>query len=203
MDDEYARPAGRQLKSGIHAVPPPPDEASDDVRRTQDALIEVWSRMTATFAMERNVGRVHALLFVTGDSLRAEHVSARLGLPVELCDEHLSTLHSWGVAELQGSAYVAEPDPWTWFLLAVRQRSRAELEPMRQHVQRVREMAMVAAQSSNHSTARTTLERIERFARFFEELASLVDTFAALGAAPIARVIKIVSAFVPRRRRAA
>jgi DNA-binding transcriptional regulator GbsR (MarR family) len=197
-----ARTRDRELNSGIYSIADATDEAGAQLRGVEDGFIEAWARMAGAFAMDRTMGRIHALTYVSDDALSAGAIAARLGLPAEVVEMHIETLVSWGLVYESGDEYVAEQDPWAWFIRTVRARQRQELLPIRNAIESVRDAARVLANSSDSATAlkvRGTLARIERFTTFVGDFAKLVDAFVTLGAAPLLKFVSMTTRFVPRR----
>jgi hypothetical protein len=91
--------------------------------------------------------------------------------------------------------YEANSDPWSWFLVTLKERGRREFGPL---IQGFRD-ANVRAQElrvSLHPGARSELQRIDRIARFSEfvdQIAGLLETFATLGAGPMMTAMRMVA----------
>jgi DNA-binding transcriptional regulator GbsR (MarR family) len=192
----------RELNSGIYSIVREPDEAEAKLRGVEDGFIEAWARMASAFAMDRTMGRIHALIYLSEDALNACAISVRLGLPSEVVEMHLATLVEWGLVYESDDQYVAEQDPWAWFVRTIRARQRQELLPIRTAIESVRDAARQLAASSNSATAaklRGTLNRIDRFTTFVGDFAKLVDAFVTLGAGPMLKFVSMTTRFVPRR----
>jgi DNA-binding transcriptional regulator GbsR (MarR family) len=192
-------PAARcDLQSGIY------DRVGTDsgLRSVEEAFIEAWARMAGAFAMDRTMGRIHALVYVSSEQLGVVEISERLGLPGEVVDMHVHTLLEWGLVYRAGSCFTAEQDPWSWFVRTIKARQRSELLPIRNAIESVREAARALAATSSGPHAaklRVTLNRIERFTSFVGDFAKLVDAFVTLGAAPMLKFVSMTTRFVPRR----
>ncbi len=188
----------RDLESGIYEMVRP----DSGLRSVEEAFIEAWARMAGAFAMDRTMGRIHALVYVSSDELGMNEISERLGMPAEVVEMHLTTLLEWGLIYRSGKSFVAEQDPWSWFLRTIKARQRSELLPIRNAIESVREAARALAATSNGPGAaklRVTLNRIERFTSFVGDFAKLVDAFVTLGAAPMLKFVSMTTRFVPRR----
>ncbi len=188
-------------KSGIHAVAHPPRRA-DEVEQVEDAFIDAWARMAGAFAMDRELGRVHALVFVSSAHLGVSDIAARLGIGERACVAHLTTLVGWGVIHqvADGGAvhFAAVQDPWVWFLRTLRARRDQELVPIRSAIEAVRDAAkrLAAQDRARGSRAAVAFERIDRFASFVADFSKLADTLITLGAGPMLRVAKMTARFV-------
>jgi DNA-binding transcriptional regulator GbsR (MarR family) len=197
-------PAARQrdLESGIYEMTRHSNPAEAGLRSIEDGFIEAWARMAGAFAMDRTMGRIHALVYVSSEELGMPQISERLGIPADVAEIHLTTLVEWGLVYRSGSVFAAEQDPWAWFLRTIRARQRNELLPIRNGIEAVRDAARQLAQNSKGPAAsklRVTLNRIERFTSFVGDFAKLVDALVTLGAAPMLKFVSMATRFVPRR----
>ena len=197
-------PAARRndVESGIHEMVRHTNPAEAGLRHVEDGFIEAWARMAGAFAMDRNMGRIHALVYVSSDPLTMEGICERISVPAELVELHLNTLVEWGLLYRSGNVFSAEQDPWAWFLRTIRARQRNELLPIRNAIESVRDAARQLAATSNGPAAsklRVTLNRIERFTSFVGDFAKLVDALVTLGAAPMLKFVSMATRFVPRR----
>ena len=195
----------REFNSGIYSTVGGECVVSDsekNLRQVEDGFIDAWARMAGAFAMDRTMGRIHALTYVCAESLRDVDIAERLGLPVDVVRMHVAKLVEWSLVYDNDGEYVAEQDPWAWFVRTVRARQRAELLPIRNAIESVRDAARELAASSDSTAAlkiRSTLQRIERFTTFVGDFAKLVDAFVTLGAGPLLKFVSMTTRFVPRR----
>lgn len=192
------------LGSGFHDVLRPDANGDDPLTRLQDLFIENWARMAGAFAMDRTMGRVHALTYISIEPLSAERISQRLALPAEVVESHIETLVSYGLVTNVDDGYTAEQDGWTWFLRTLRERRQREFVPIQQAVNSACELANEMARSGDTSSEsfRATAARIQRFTKFFGELSNLLDTLVTLGAGPMIKVLKTFARLMPRARTA-
>jgi DNA-binding transcriptional regulator GbsR (MarR family) len=196
----------REFNSGIYSMVGGQivelSEPEQKLRRVEDGFIDAWARMAGAFAMDRTMGRIHALTYVCAESLSESVIAERLALPIDVVRMHLETLVEWGLVYENRGEYVAEQDPWAWFIRTVRARQRQELLPIRNAIESVRDAARALAESSDSASAlklRATLQRIDRFTIFVGDFAKLVDAFVTLGAGPLLKFVSMTTRFVPRR----
>lgn len=190
------------VDSGIFSVPQGLHPEDAQLRSIEDSFIEAWARMAGAFAMDATMGRVHALIYLSPDAVDQAGISARLGLPEEVVALHVETLTDWGLVYDARDGFVAEQDPWTWFVRTIRARQGRELLPIRNAIEAVRDSARQLAKTSSSPAAarlRTIVGRIDRFASFVGDFAKLVDAFVTLGAAPMLKFVSMTTRFVPRR----
>ncbi len=188
--------------SDVRSLFPRPIE-DGGLTELQDRFIEAWAKMTTSFAMNRTLGRVHALIYIAVEPVDVDTISVRLGLPREHCADLVEELVAWGLVREVESAdtvarFEAEQDPWSWFLRAVRERHGREFQPLQRSVREVLEHARQL--SATQPGLRETFAKVERFSRFIDEVMRFIDAFVNLGAKPMAAVLKTVAKLMPRGR---
>lgn len=175
--------------SGVYPAPAP----SEQVRYR---FVDNWGRLAGTFGMPRELGRLHAQLFLSEDTQDVATLSQALGLPRDVVRTHLDALLDWGVvrSERDGDTetFVTARDPWEFFLEIVRQRHRREFMPI---LELIRETAELSQKLGGASTSRT---RIEAFSRFVEDLSRLIEVFVRVGSKPMALALKTFAKMAPR-----
>jgi DNA-binding transcriptional regulator GbsR (MarR family) len=170
---------------------------SSDVRRQ---FVNNWGRMAATFGMPKDLGRVHAQLFIAEGGVDAATIAQSLELDVDSVRSHLGALMDWGVVKMSRGAhaemYVTARDPWDFFLEIMRQRHKREFMPI---LQLVRETAALARQLRGHNSEDAgTRARVELFSKFVEDLSSLIEVFVRVGSKPMALALKTFARMAPR-----
>jgi DNA-binding transcriptional regulator GbsR (MarR family) len=177
--------------SGIYAVPVSPS------LEVQGRFVENWGRLAGTFGMGRDLGRVHARLFIANEPVEVVHLSHELGLLPDEVQAHLRSLLDWGVVKVSSEgcpqSYVTARDPWDFFLEIVRQRHRREFLPI---LELVRETASLARELTSLDGA--TRARVQAFSKFVEDLSSLIELFVRVGSRPMALALKTVARMAPR-----
>ncbi len=197
------------LRSGIQdLLRPREDGPGAALRALEDAFVENWGRMAESFAMNRALGRVHALVYVSLDPISLSEIADRLVSTDAACEVLLEELLAYRVLRAVAGSdgeprYVAELDPWSWFHRTVRERRQREFMP----AQRAMRELLAAAQAARGSAprehaqrARMTVERIERFAGFIEDSSRLIDAFVALGAGPMVTLMRSIARLMPKSR---
>lgn len=176
-------------------------------RTLEDPFIENWGTLADAFGMDRTVGRIHALIYVSRDPIDAASIASRLGLSRETCHASLTELLAWGVVQVahhytDGTEYyTAENDPWAWFIRTVRERRHREFVPMLMSVRNVCDYAREtagAAEHRNDADLQRLARKIEVFTGFVDELARFIDAFAILGKGPMLMALKTVAKLMPR-----
>lgn len=177
------------------------------LRALEDPFIENWGTLADAFGMDRTVGRIHALIYVSRDPIDEASIAARLGLDQAVCHDCLKELLAWGVVLVAHpfsdgtECYTAENDPWAWFIRTVRERRHREFVPMLMSVRNVCEYAHETAGLSEHRNdpdMKRLAKKIAVFTEFVDELARFIDAFAILGKGPMLMALKTVAKLMPR-----
>src|SRR5687767_9009374 len=94
--DDFIQNYDAPLESGIQSLAPRAEDfgLSPQMLRLQDQFIENWGRMASAFAMDRTMGRVHALVYVSPRALDAQTIALRLASTEEMIEMHLEHLVS-------------------------------------------------------------------------------------------------------------
>jgi DNA-binding transcriptional regulator GbsR (MarR family) len=170
-----------------------------DVER---AFVDNWGLLAETFGMQRDLGRIHALIYIAHDPVDEASIARQLDLPPSTTAAHVGELLDWGVVRASENApigaprYVTERDPWGFFLQIVAERHRREYIPM---LERMREtLQLLRSLQNTHPWDEPVRRSIEQFTRFVEELSSLIDLFVRLGAKPMALVLRTLGKLAPR-----
>src|SRR6478609_1174437 len=67
-------------------------------------FVQSWAGLAQAFGMDSMLGRVHALAFLSPDSMSATEVALALKLSTEQAASYLESLSRWGaVREVEGS----------------------------------------------------------------------------------------------------
>lgn len=175
--------------SGVFAAP----SHSEQVRYR---FVDNWGRLAGTFGMPRELGRLHAQLFLSEDGQDVGALSEALGLNRDIVRMHLDALLDWGVVSIHRAGatetFVTARDPWEFFLEIVRQRHRREFMPI---LDLIRDTAEIARDLGGNSAARA---RVETFSKFVEDLSRLIEVFVRVGSKPMALALKTFAKMAPR-----
>lgn len=175
-------------------------EGGRELGSVEAGFIQSWAGLAQAFGMDSMLGRVHALTYLSPESLSAAEVALALKLSVQQAENYLESLTRWGaLRELDGvdagSRYEADGDPWSWFLVTLKERGRREFAPLVQsirdanrHAQQLRGTLDPSAREDLHRIA-----RIARFSDFVEQIAGLLESFASVGAGPVMSALRMMS----------
>ncbi len=172
-------------------------ESLHQVGALEARFIQNWSALARAFGMDPMLGRVHALCYLSDEPVTPLHVGAAIGIGTDQARHWLEELHGWGVLEARdseehGTAYLADADPWSFFLTTLKERGKREFGPLMRSIREAAEQAERLSRSSG-GPQRTRLQRIARFTQFVEQIANLVESFASLGAGPMLTAMRMVA----------
>ncbi len=167
-------------------------EEEDRPLSLQARFVDNWAGLARVFGMDARLGRVHAVVYLASEPITCGQVASSLNMDAAECQQLLDELGSWGVVDKTDAGYEAERDPWTWFMVTVRERTKRELLPIVESIREVEELAIAQGPGSR-------AERIGRFTRFVEQLSVLIETFASLGAGPMGGLLRMATRLIARR----
>jgi DNA-binding transcriptional regulator GbsR (MarR family) len=99
------------------------------------AFVLHWGEMGSRWGLNRSIGQIHALLFLSHRPLMAEEICGTLKLARSNISTALRELQSYGLIRLTHNPgdrrdhFVAECDPWEMLMRVAAERKRRELDP--------------------------------------------------------------------------
>jgi DNA-binding transcriptional regulator GbsR (MarR family) len=130
-----------------------------------------WGEMGSRWGVNRTVAQVHALLYLSSESLTAEDIAEMLSVARSNVSTSLKELQSWKLVQVvsrlgdRRDFFETSTDVWTMFLTVVEQRVEREIVPTLTMLQRCASEAR--AERSSHGTVAA---RITALQEFLEEL---------------------------------
>lgn len=106
-----------------------------ELEAARERFILEWGRMSSSWGINRTMAQIHALLFISGESLSADDIMARLQISRGNASMNLRDLMDWGIVRRfrrkgeRKDIYVSDSDPWEMFVRVARERKRRELDP--------------------------------------------------------------------------
>ncbi|MBL8764805.1 MAG: transcriptional regulator [Phycisphaerae bacterium] len=129
----------------------------------QDRFISAWGQMGATWGISRTMAEIHALLFITGESLCTDDVMERLHISRGNASMSLRALCDWGIvtrAHRRGDRkeyFEAEQDAWSILQKVVRERIKREINPLLALLYEIRELTGVPGETERAREADTAV----------------------------------------------
>lgn len=124
-----AAQCGEAAHSGVRRM-------EDSIESVQDRFVNEWGDLFTVWGLNKTMGQIHALLYITGQPMTADGIMERLNISRGNVSMNLRALMSWGVVHRQHRKgdrkqyFIAEEDPWRWFKNVVRERRKREVEPI-------------------------------------------------------------------------
>ena|SRR5690349_14449570 len=146
----------------------------------QDRFINEWGDLVTVWGLNKTMGQIHALLYITGQPLTADEIMERLNISRGNVSMNLRALMSWGVVHRQHRKgdrkqyFVAEEDPWRWFKNVVRERRKREVEPI---IEAFTDTLTLLPQPESNSLAPDDATRVQEIRARLEQMRDFVQVF--------------------------
>ena len=138
----------------------------------QERFVLHWGEMAVVWGINRTMGQIHALLYVSPEPLTADEIVGRLRISRGNASMNLRALEDWGLIQrvhLTGERrerFRTQTDVWELTQTVVRERKRREFDPL---LRTLRGLLLEAASEME------TPEADPAVAEFAERVRSLVD----------------------------
>jgi len=135
-----------------------------------------WGEMGARWGINRTVGQIHALLFLSPKPATAEEIAAALSVARSNVSTSLRELQGWGIVRVvhvlgdRRDHFESIKDVWEIFRIVSRERKRREIDP----TLRVIGECVEDLKAASHGDA-YTLERLESMLDFLTTMTGLFE----------------------------
>jgi len=154
-------------------------DAGTDVRDAQDRFVATWGQAGSTWGISRTMAEVHALLYITADSLCTDDVMDRLEISRGNASMSLRALQDWGIISRvhkrgdRKEYFEAEQDVWAMFKTIARERKKRELDPVTASLYEIRDLTPDA--KGNPDEIKEHNQRMDEMLEFFQTITHLSD----------------------------
>ena len=164
-----------------------------------------WGEMGARWGVNRTVAQVHALLYLSAESLTAEDIADALTVARSNVSNSLKELQNWNLVQIDSRMgdrrdfFRTSADVWTLFLTVVEQRVEREILPTMSMLKR----CIVEARAARPAQP-VVAARIAAMQLFLEELHAWYTQIKKLPPATLHSLISIgsgITRFLPKRPR--
>ena len=164
-----------------------------------------WGEMGTRWGVNRTVAQVHALLYLSPESLTAEDIAETLSVARSNVSTSLKELQNWNLVQVDNRIgdrrdfFHTSSDVWALFLTVVEQRVEREILPTLAMLQRLAVEARTERPAQPAVTARITAMQV-----FLEELHGWYAQIKKLPPATLHSIISIgsgITRFIPKSRR--
>ena len=169
------------------------------------AFILHWGEMGSQWGVNRSVGQIHALLYLSDRPLHAEDIVGQLGLARSNVSTGLKELQSYGLVRRvhveadRRDHFVAESDPWEMLMRITKERKRREIDPT---IALLSELSQRLAQDKNAPPH--LRDRVTRMHEFISTLATWYEQVRILPKSTLVTLMKLgskVARFVAPHRK--
>jgi DNA-binding transcriptional regulator GbsR (MarR family) len=164
-----------------------------------------WGEMGTRWGVNRTVAQVHALLYLSPESLTAEDIAETLSVARSNVSTSLKELQNWNLVQIESRIgdrrdfFHTSADVWTLFLTIVEQRVEREIIPT---LTMLRRCAVQA--KAEHPSQPAITERITAMQVFMEELFGWYSQIKKLPPASLRSLIRVgngITRILPKARR--
>lgn len=172
-------------------------------------FIRRWGEMAASWGISRTMAEIHAVLFISTDSLCTDDLMGLLQVSRGNVSMNLRQLLNWGLVHRvhrrgdRKEYFVAEADIWQMFEIITRERRRREIEPIIETIEKCRRMLRGQRDGQSEEVRAETREfdrRLNEMQQFFTVMNSLFNVLVKAGQTGVGKMLK---AFGKRRHRSA
>ena len=167
------------------------------------AFVLHWGEMGSRWGLNRSVGQIHALLFLSHRPLIAEEICELLKLARSNISTALRELQSYGLVQLvhnpgdRRDHFVAEIDPWERPMRIAAERKRREIDPTLNFLREISDRLSRDTGAPPHMR-----ERIQRLHQVSRDVAEWYDDVCTLPKPTLFSLIKlggrVARALMPR-----
>jgi len=168
-------------------------------------FIRRWGEMGANWGISRTMAEIHALLFVSTESLCMDDVMERLQISRGNASMSLRQLGTWGLIHRvhrpgdRKEYFTCQTDVWQMFETISRERRRREVEPIVETIDRCQEMVQEDLKRLR-GTERRELEeyrrRLTEMSEFLNVMNEVFNLVTRLGRGRIRRATQALARLV-------
>ncbi|MGD0737438.1 MAG: MarR family transcriptional regulator [Terracidiphilus sp.] len=172
---------------------------------TSTQFILHWGEMGTRWGVNRTVAQVHALLYLSPESLTAEDIAETLSVARSNVSTSLKELENWNLVQVDSRMgdrrdyFKTSADVWTLFLTVVEQRVEREIVPTLTMLRRC------AVEAENERPSQPAIaSRILAMQTFLEELLEWYGQIKKLPPASLRSLVRFgsrVTRILPKARR--
>lgn len=176
---------------------------ADNLAEAKDLLVRRWGELGGYWGVNRTMAEIHALLFVSGETLCTDDIMARLHISRGNASMNLRGLVDWGLISRvhrlgdRKEYFAADTDVWHMFETIMRERSRREIEPIVACIDRCREMVAVKGAALPDDDLRAFTRRMDELKNFLTTMSMLFELLVQLGPEGLAQLQRLLTPPAP------
>ncbi len=171
------------------------------LRTSQDLFIRRWGEMGQTWGINRTMGEIHALLYITGQPLCTDDVMERLNISRGNASMSLRALCDWGIIRRMHKRgerreyFESLGDVWEMFSIIAAERKRREMDPVLETIkqcQRMLEEGTIGKAAANREEVQLTRKRLEGMEEFMAVTNKIFQQFIGNARSGLSRVVRVL-----------
>ncbi len=175
----------------------------EPLHEAKNLLVRRWGEMGGYWGINRTMAEIHALLFVTRQSLCTDDIMDQLKISRGNASMNLRGLVDWGLIERvhklgdRKEYFRADTDVWHMFETIMRERRRREVEPIIatiDHCCDLIEPAGAKARDDEQENIKVFRSRIEELRSFLATMGSLFELVLEFGDEGIEKLSQVMVA---------
>jgi DNA-binding transcriptional regulator GbsR (MarR family) len=183
------------------ASPDRSNAAQQQLRTAQDLFIRRWGEMGQTWGINRTMGEIHALLYITALPLCTDDVMDRLHISRGNASMSLRALCDWGIIRRlhkrgeRREYFESLSDVWEIFSIIAAERKRREMDPVLETIKqchRMLEEGAVGKSAAKQEEILLTRQRLARMEEFMEVTNKIFQQFVGNAKSGLTKVAKVL-----------
>ena len=181
------------------AIDPKPTPAQQ-LRTSQDLFIRRWGEMGATWGINRTMAEIHALLYITAQSLCTDDVMERLHISRGNASMSLRSLCDWGIIRRlhkrgeRREYFESLSDVWEMFSIIAAERKRREMDPVLETIKQCQQMLDEAhvGKAAKQEAFLITRQRLAGMEEFMSVTNKIFQQFIGNAKSGLTKVVKVL-----------
>ena len=174
---------------------------AQQLRTSQDLFIRRWGEMGATWGINRTMAEIHALLYITAQSLCTDDVMERLHISRGNASMSLRSLCDWGIIRRlhkrgeRREFFESLHDVWEIFSIIATERKRREMDPVLETIKQCQAMldaANIGKAAANQETVKLTRQRLGDMEEFMAVTNKVFQQFVGNAKSGLSRVVRVL-----------
>jgi DNA-binding transcriptional regulator GbsR (MarR family) len=175
--------------------------AQQQLRTAQDLFIRRWGEMGQTWGINRTMGEIHALLYITALPLCTDDVMDRLHISRGNASMSLRALCDWGIIRRlhkrgeRREYFESLSDVWEIFSIIAAERKRREMDPVLETIKqchRMLEEGSLGKSAAKQEEILLTRQRLASMEEFMEVTNKIFQQFVGNAKSGLTKVAKVL-----------
>jgi len=171
-------------------------------QQSRTLFIRRWGEMAASWGISRTMAEIHALLYISNQSLCTDDLMDVLQVSRGNVSMNLRQLLNWGLIHRvhrrgdRKEYFVAEADIWQMFEIITRERRRREVEPIVETIEKCRAMLKGRLKNGDEQAQADIRDYDRRLAdmqQFFTTMNGLFNMLVKVGKGGVGKLINSVT----------